>query len=225
MAFCTKCGAQNADGSAHCTTCGSPLAAGVAAPPPAAPPMAPLMAPPMAPPIAPPAAPQYAPPGAPAMYAPMPAAPAQPNFFAVMWKSLDLGAKIAGVGAIVAAIAFFLPLMGSGDYMANGIRLASGESGSGGDPAYWGRLLLSIVALGLLYFYYNNDLRTKIIVATAHCAIGSIWGFQILRVASGSDFARYMQFGWYALTLGLLAIAVGGFMSILDLTKRLTGVR
>jgi len=217
MAFCTKCGAQNAEGVGFCTTCGNALGA---APP------APTGAPPVAPQYAPPAAPpQYAPPGAPVMYQTAPVAPAQPNMMMLMWKSLDLGAKIAGVGALVAAIAFFLPLYGSSDIAYNGVRMASGEAGAGGDAAYWGRLLLSLVAIGLLYFYYNNDLRTKIIVAAAHCAIGSIWGLSILRIVTDSSTMKYVQFGGYLLTLGFLAVLVGGVMSILDLTSRLRGVR
>lgn len=208
MAFCTKCGAQNADGVGFCTTCGNPLAAAPAAPV-----------------ATPPAASQYAPPAAPVMYQAVPMAPAQPNLLVVMWNSLDLGAKIAGVGALVAAIGFFLPLVSYGDTSYNGFKYATMSANEGGDMAYWFRILLPLVALGLLYFYYNNDLRTKIIVATAHIAIGSIWGFQILRIVTGSDYLKYMQFGWYAHTLGLLAIAVGGAMSILDLTKRLRGVR
>jgi hypothetical protein len=159
------------------------------------------------------------------MYQAAPMAPAQPNFFVVLWNSLDLGAKIAGVGALVAAIAFFLPLYGTADLAYNGVRMASGEGGTGGDAAYWGRILLALVALGLLYFYYNNDLRTKIIVAAAHCAIGSIWGTSILRIVTDSSTMKYMQFGGYMLTLGFLAIAVGGVMSLLDLTSRLRGVR
>ena len=217
MAFCTKCGAQNADGVGFCTTCGNPLAVAPAAPA-AVPPAAPQYAPPVAPP-------QYAPPGAPVMYQAAPMAPVQPNFFVVMWKNLDLGAKIAGVGALVAAVGFFLPLVGYGDTTYNGFKYATSSAAEGGNMAYWFRILLPLVALGLLYFYYNNDLRTKIIVATAHIAIGSIWGFQILRIVTGSDYVKYMQFGWYAHTLGLLAIAVGGSMSIMDLTNRLPGVR
>jgi hypothetical protein len=34
-----------------------------------------------------------------------------------------------------------------------------------------------------------------------------------------------LQFGAWATNLGLIAVAVGGFMSIFNLTKRLAGVR
>jgi hypothetical protein len=166
------------------------------------------------------------------MYQAAPMAPAQPNMLMVMWNSLDLGAKIAGIGALVAAIAFFLPMAGTAPSQ-NGVDIANMSSGTYGGSlvlaglgtAFWFRLILSLVAVGLLYFYYNNDMRTKIIVAAAHISIGSMWGFQILRVAAGGSATSTYQFGWYLHTLGLLAIAVGGLMSLLSLTNRLRGVR
>lgn len=201
MAFCTKCGAQIGDDAAHCTSCGTATSAGAAAP---------IS-------VAPAAAPMYTPAAIPVV----PAAPVAPNFVAVLWANLDSGAKVAGVGAIVAVISFFLPLYEG----TNGVNMANGGEGGGGDAAWWLRFLLPLAALGLLYFYHNNDLRTKIIVAAAHCIIGSMWGFAIFRIAGGGDFTSGLQFGWYALHLGLLAIVIGGFMSVLDLTKRLVGVR
>jgi hypothetical protein len=202
MAFCTKCGAQNVEGAVHCSGCGAQIP-GVVAPPQTA--NAPAA----------PAAPQVT-------YAPaVPAVPVAPNFFAVLWASLDLGAKIAGVGAIVTVISFFLPIYEG----INGVNVANGMGGGDGDASWWFRFLLPLVALGLLYFYYNNDLRTKIIVAAGHCIIGSLWGFAIFRVALGGEYTASAQFGWYALHFGFLAIVIGGFMSILDLTRRLAGVR
>jgi hypothetical protein len=168
------------------------------------------------------AAPPFGTPAAPMMYQAAPVAPAQPGFLAVFWNSLDVGARIAGIGAIVAVFGFMFPLSGFGDGSWNGFKYAIS---SGGDMSYWFRFLLPLGVLALVYVSYNKDLRTKIMTATAQCAVGSIWGFQILRVVTGSDYARYLQFGWYAHTLGLLAIAVGGFMSIMDLTNRLRGVR
>jgi hypothetical protein len=203
MAFCTKCGSQNVEGAAHCSSCGTQMPAAAGAPHPVAAP-ATSAAPPMAPPMG------YA----------APVAPAAPNFFTVLWASLDVGAKIAGVGAIVVVISFFLPFYEG----VNGVNMANG-TGGGGDASWWFRFLLPLVALGLLYFYYNNDLRTKIIVATGHCIIGSMWGFAIFRIALGGQYTSGVQFGWYAMHFGFLAIVIGGFMSILDLTRRLAGVR
>lgn len=146
---------------------------------------------------------------------------AQPSFISTLWKSLDVGARIAGVGAIVAAIAFFLPMYP----VTNGVNMANGSGEGSGDIAWWFRLVLPLVALGLLYFDYNNDLRTKIIVGTTQCGIGAIWGLQVFRIMTGGEYTSGYQFGWYALHLGLLAIGVGGFVSVLDHTKRLAGVR
>lgn len=146
---------------------------------------------------------------------------AQPSFLAMLWRSLDLGARVAGIGAIVAAVAFFLPMIEG----VNGVNMANGSGEGGGDIAWWFRLILPLVALGLLYFDYNNDLRTKIIVGTAQCGIGAIWGLTVFRIMTGGEYTSGWQFGWYALHFGLLAICVGGFMSVLDHTKRLAGVR
>lgn len=188
MAFCTSCGSQNPEGAAHCTACGTAL---VAAPAQAA-----------------------ATPGVPG---PMAAAAVHtgPNALQQIVAGLDTGGKVAGVGGIVAAVAFFLPLWTD----SNGVNMASGN------VTWWFRLLLSLAAVGLLYFAYNNDLRTKIIVATAHVSIGSIWGFALLNVTRGAEYSDGVQFGWYFLHLGMLAIFVGGVMSILGYTKRLVGVR
>ena len=211
MAFCTKCGAQSTEGGAFCVTCGAPM---TATPAPAA---ASIPAPPAGPIPAPPAAPVPAPGPIPTAFAP----PATPSFLGALWAGLDLGAKVAGIGAAVAAISFFLPIYSG----VNGVNMANGSGTEGaGDASWWFRLLLSLVAIGILYFYYNTDLRTKIIVATAHVAIGSLWGFAIFRITTGGDFTSGLQFGWYSLHFALFAIVVGGFMSILDLTKRLRGV-
>jgi hypothetical protein len=138
----------------------------------------------------------------------------------ILWRSLDTGSRVAGIGAIVAVIAFFLPMY-YGEYGgSNGVNMASG------DPSWWFRLIFALVAVGLLYFAYNSDLRTKILIGTAQCAIGAIWGLQVFGILTGSNFtSQGPQFGWYALHLGLLAILVGGSMSVLDHTKQLAGVR
>jgi len=171
------------------------------------------------------AAPMSAPTGVPDQqtYSPVPQVPAKPNFMTTLWRSLDTGSRVAGVGAIVAVIAFFLPLYDGG---INGIDLANGAAGGSGDISWWFRLLFALVALGLLYFAYNSDLRKKILIGTAQCAIGAIWGLQVFGVLTGSAFtSQGQQFGWYALHLGLLAILVGGSMSVLDHTRQLAGVR
>ena len=62
-------------------------------------------------------------------------------------------------------------------------------------------------------------------MAAAQVSIGSLWGFALFNVARGGEFTDGMQFGWYFLHMGMLAIFVGGFMSILSDTKRLVGVR
>lgn len=206
MAFCTSCGSQNPDAAAHCTSCGAVMAA-----------VAPAQTASMGG-MVPPAAAAPAQPPAPRMVPPMAAAPAQPmapSFLQQLIASLDTGAKVAGVGGLVAAVAFFLPLYEN----VNGVDMAQG------DVSWWFRLLLALAAVGLLYFVYNNDLRTKIIVATAHVGIGAMWGFQLLHIMRGGEYTGSQQFGWYFLHLGLLAIFVGGVMSIMQDTKRLAGVR
>lgn len=146
-----------------------------------------------------------------------PQAPAQPGFIAVLWQSLDTGWRVAGIGAIVAAIAFFLPLYAGG---YNGVDLARV------DISWWFRLLLPLATLGLLGFTRDKDLRAKILVGTALCAVGAIWGFEVFGIFRGSEFtAQGQQFGWYAMDIGLLAILVGGFMSVFDHTTQLVGVR
>lgn len=189
MAFCSKCGAQNPDGVGACGACGAPMAAGAGTPPP----------PPMT-------------------YQAPPAAPAQPNMLLSMWNGLDMGGKVAGVGGLLAAVSFFLPLVGVSSFTGNGVDMAKGSA------AFWLVPLLGLAAVGLLYFAYNNDLRTKIIVAAVHCAIGTIFIMSFFGAGALGSLANW-QFGWYGLNFGLIAIAVGGFMSILELTKRLAGVR
>lgn len=211
MPFCPSCGVQNAEGAGFCTNCGKSMSAaatlGVPAP-----------APGTAAPIAP--APMPAPMSAPMAAAPRPyapAAPAQPNFLSTLWASIDTGARVAAIGGLVAAISFFLPIYEGGG--GNGVDMAQS------DAAWWFRLILALVAVGLLYFDYNNDLRTRVIVGTAQAAIGTIWGLQIFRIMTGGEFTSGLAFGWYFIHLGFLAIAVGGFMSVLHHTRRLVGVR
>lgn len=222
MAFCTKCGTEVGDGAAHCTGCGAPMGASV---PIAVAPAAVLPAAPQA--YAPPVAPQYAPPGSPVMYQQVPMAPAQPNMLVTMFKSLDMGEKVAGVGGLVAAICFFLPWSTGGTSLFDSpytggslveTQTRSGLALSSATSAYWLVLLLAVAAVGLLYFAYNNDLRTRIIVASAHCAIGV---YLLHRFFVG----EFNQIGWYGAAFGLIAVSVGGFMSIFDLTRRLGGMR
>lgn len=255
MAFCTECGAENLPEAAFCTSCGVPLsevpagpAASAASTAQTAAPQAPVAPNALAPQAAAPLEPSVsatAPvpqtetvaPQAPAPPAPQaqtvapqvfaapapqaqtfaPQAPAQPSFIGVLWSSLDTGSRVAGIGAIVAAIAFFLPLYAGG---FNGVDLAKA------DIAWWFRFLLPLAVVALLGFTYNRDLRTKILVGTALCAIGAMWGLQVFGVFKGSEFtAQGQEVGWYALHLGLLAILVGGFMSVLDHSRGLIGVR
>jgi len=237
MAFCTSCGTRNEDGAPQCVKCGAPMASAPASPAPpqayapaapaaAVPPQAPVTPVPPTPQKMPGAAMPPAPPqptGAPAYYPGQPpvygapVAPAQPNLLVLMWASLDLGARIAGIGAAVAVLSFFLPIYPG----ENGVNIAAGY-GSGLNMAWWMRLLLPLAAIGLLYFYYNRDLRTKILVATGHCIIGSLWGFALFGIVMGES---SWAFGWYLMHLGMLAIVVGGFISVYNLTQRLTGVR
>jgi hypothetical protein len=150
------------------------------------------------------------------MYQQAPMAPAQPSVLVTMFKSLDLGAKIAGIAGLVAAISFFLPWTKA----AYGVLAKNGMDMTKDSAVFWLILLLPLVATGLLYFAYNNDLRTKIIVAAAQISIGTFVVFDFLRggVSGG-------EIGAYGAQLGFIAIAVGGFISIFELTKRLAGVR
>jgi hypothetical protein len=221
MAFCTKCGRPNTDGALVCTSCGAPLRNPSSPPQVAGPPIPPAYgAPPSAPPTPPQPGPQAMPQAGASYYA-MPAAAPSPNVFSIFWQSLDLGARIAGIGGLVAAIAFFLPLYPD----ANGVNLANGAGDSSGDPAWWFRLVFALLAIALLYFVFNNDLRTKIIVGAAQCALGAAWGLAVFRIASGGDYTSGLQFGWYALHLSFMAILVGGFLSVLHYTSRLAGVK
>lgn len=146
-----------------------------------------------------------------------PQAPAQPGFIAELWQSLDTGSRVAGIGAIVAAVAFFLPVYAGG---YNGVDLARG------DISWWFRLLLPLATLGLMGFTRDKDLRTKILAGTALCAAGAIWGLEVFGIFRGSGFtAQGQQVGWYAMDIGLLAILVGGFMIVLEHTKQLVGMR
>jgi hypothetical protein len=154
-------------------------------------------------------------------------APAQPNMLLTMFNSLGLGEKIAGVGGLVAAICFFLPwstggmsLWDSGETGGSLVQTQSrsGLSITGGTPAYWLMFLFAVAAVGLLYFAYNNDLRTRIIVAAADCAMGA---YLLHRFLIG----EFNQLGWYGAAFGMIAISVGGFMTIFDLTKRLGTMR
>jgi hypothetical protein len=154
-------------------------------------------------------------------------APAQPNMLLTMFNSLGLGEKIAGVGALVAAVCYFLPWSTGGmslwdsDITGGSLVQTQSRSGlaqSGVTPAYWLVPLFCIAVIGLLYFAYNNDLRTRIIVAAADCAMGA---YLLHRFLIG----EFNQIGWYGAALGMIAISVGGFITIFDLTKRLGTMR
>lgn len=213
MAFCTKCGSQQADGTAHCTACGAPMGA-----PAVATPATPQYAPPAAPPYAaPPVTPQYAPP----MYQQAPMAPAQPNQAVQMFNSLDLGEKIAGVGGVVAAISFFLPWIQAAGLSFNGVDVASKGSAS-----IWIMFLLPLVGAGLVYFAMGKDLRSRILVAGAQCLIGGTMLMSLLGAGQLGSIGLGIgwTFGWYGVNFGVIAVGVGGFMTLLESTKRLAGV-
>jgi len=198
MPFCTKCGNENVEDAAFCTSCGAPLAdagiSGIPVPPP--------------------------PPSTPAGFfddysqSACPAATG-PSAFSLFWNKLDLGSRIAGIGASVAMLAFFLPAEAG----SNGIRLGAG------DAAWWFRFLLAAAVIGMIYFASNNDVRTKVLVATGVCAVGALWGLQVFRIVAGNWSTEGLQFGWYAMHLGYLAMLVGGFLSVREQVDYLVETR
>jgi len=134
-----------------------------------------------------------------------------------VWAGLDIGARVAGVGGLVALVGFFLPIYADS---GNGLSLAVG-----GDIEWWFRLCFAIAAVGLSIVGYNRDLRTKVINGAVQAAIATHWGLQVLRPMQGSYYRAYVDVGWYVVTLGFLGVLVGGFLSVLRGTRPLAGVK
>jgi len=100
--FCSKCGANVAQGSAFCPNCGAPIP--VAAPPAAATPAPP---PPPATPPPPPPAPQYAPPATPG-YAPPQPTVAYAGFW-LRFVAFIIDAIILGFAGTIITLPFMAP--------------------------------------------------------------------------------------------------------------------
>jgi hypothetical protein len=160
---------------------------------------------------------------------------------------LNRGATIAAIGGLVSAVGFFLPYMkvtGSSNPFA-ALAGASAYSGSSYGPVavdmsmstlanfaavLWLTPILMVLA-ALVRFAPPADLRRRILYAGLQMAAGFAAVTSVLAYLSMSSYftilSPYMslQIGAYAVTLGQLAVFVGGLVSLLDLTKAIPARR
>ncbi|MDZ4178673.1 MAG: zinc ribbon domain-containing protein [Coriobacteriia bacterium] len=144
--------------------------------------------------------------------APRPVLPARQSIVSVAWNAFDGGLKTVAVGSVGALAGFFLPIFES----YNGVDMAQE------DFTWWLRLAVPVATLALLYIVAMKDsTRIHLQVTGACIALGSVWGFQLLNVLRGSAALYDPGAGWYVLHSGLIAIALGGFVSLSLLARSL----
>lgn len=207
--LCTSCGKGNAAAVSFCEFCGVNLRAPV----PAGVPMAVVASP-----------------------APDPAAAAAVIAEAgkSLFRSLTLGEKFAGIGAVAAMIGFFLPFLSSPDL---GELSAMLGGRLGGAP---GRASLSLLDIGKLwgavYFIFLAGLGSALLFWFARSAAASrklvMNGFQIMigsllgpMLLVSLFFVPLVQsvagLGFWLTALGFCAIATGGLIAIAQVSKSL----
>ena len=178
-------------------------------------------------------------------------APARPSVLPAGYVNLDRGATIAMIGGLVAAVGFFLPLMkinpagyGSLGSLA-GLGSSYGSYGSSYASAgvdvsmatasnflavMWLTPILMVLA-ALVRFARTADVRRRILFAGFQMAAGFSAVVTVLAYASMSSYftvlapVMSLQIGAYAMTLGQLAVFIGGLVSMLDLTKTIPAGR
>lgn len=142
--------------------------------------------------------------------------------------SLSTGDRVVGAGGVFAIISFFLPWAsgrspwsGQSDFIT-GVGIASQATG-------WVVLepLIAATAVALVFLARQSSRQAKIQVAGWQILLGTIYAFLGLAglfVASqvtgalGLGGSVGLSVGWWGFTVGHLAIIVGAFVSLRDLT-------
>jgi hypothetical protein len=175
------------------------------------------------------------------------AAPAHPGYQlsreqlgGMIWKTLTLGERFIALGAAAALVGFFLPwgsvpnvnglagLFAAGGGVPNlgGMPNLGTSNYSGFDIARtWGGIyfvFLGAGAAGILFYLSGKSPAPKRLVLNAfQVLIGSLAGPQMLLVVLFTPMAQqFAGLGWWMTCLGYCAIAGGGMISIIELSKR-----
>lgn len=198
--ICPACGKANIDASAFCEQCGTRLQAqpainpGTATPGPA--PTAPFGFP---------GPPAVAPPGA------------SSGQVGAVIANMSLGEKIAGAGAVAAAVGFFLPWITVAGAQASysGFDLAKSSTAT-----YL--ILLNVIAAGVLCYLSSQAAPGKKLLYAGYLVfMGAICGPSIvLSLLLVSQLSSIAGFGLWLVGLGYFAIAEGGLIIIRNFSKR-----
>jgi hypothetical protein len=210
--FCPACGKENPDATAFCMSCGTQLAAPTGA-------MATATGPAV---TASPAA--------------APSASANAGAMAVSFLSaLSLPEKIAGAGALVAIIGFFLPFIaipGLGDLAA--LAMQQDPTSAASIPssslsllglgkfagAVYFILIGALASAGVLWLARNAPYPRRMLLNGVQIMIGSMIGpGALLALLFASTVRSVAGVGFWVVGLGYSAIAVGGLMTIAQLSK------
>lgn len=198
--ICPACGKTNIDASAFCEQCGTRLQA------------QPATGPGTAAPIPPPTPPP-----------PFPASPVPPptgvssGQVGALIANMSLGEKIAGGGAVAAAIGFFLPWITVAGAQAsyNGFDLAKSSTAT-----YL--ILLNVIAAGVLCYLSSQAAPGKKLLYAGYLVfMGAICGpLIVLSLLLVSQLSSIAGFGLWLVGLGYFAIAEGGLLIIRNFSKR-----
>lgn len=215
---CSACGSALSDESVFCEFCGVDLR------------RSPVVA---SPPVAIPT------PGSPAMARTAvvqprnaPSAAALAELGGILLKSLSLGEKFAGAGALAATLGFFLPWISGPDLRSLG-NLSALASGAGmGTTSYsgfdvtkiWGGVYLILAAAitsGVLFFISSKAaFSRKLRISGFQVMIGSLIGPAIIVTLLFIPFMQSVAgLGLWLLGLGFCSITAGGLVTISQLGK------
>jgi hypothetical protein len=201
---CPACGKENAPGTAFCTFCGVSMSNAAPAAAPAVPAARPVQT---------------------------SAAAAGQNAMSFL-SALSLPEKIAGAGAVVALIGFFLPFIaipGLGDLAA-----MSMPDPTGGMPssslslmgltkfagAVYFILLGALASAAIVYLARNAAYARKMLLSGIQVMIGSMVGpGTLLALVFASTVRSVAGVGFWVVSLGYCCIVAGGLMTIAQLAK------
>jgi len=149
-------------------------------------------------------------------------------------SSLSLPEKIAGAGAVVALIGFFLPFIsipGLGDLAAMTMPDPTGGSGVPSSTlslmglakfagAVWFIFLGAIASAAIVYLARNAAYPRKMLFSGIQVMIGSMIGpGTLLALLFASTVRSVAGFGFWIVSLAYCSIVAGGLMTIAQLSK------
>jgi hypothetical protein len=205
---CTACGKANVDGAAFCENCGTRLQAQPAAVPGTAAP-------------GPAASTPGVPPATPFNYPVPPVAMHHPGVstgqMGTVIAAMSIGEKVAGGGAVAAALGFFLPWI---SVAATRTSLNGMDLGKSSGATYF--ILLNVIAAGVLcYLSSQAPPAKKLLYAGYLVFLGAICGpATLLSLIFVSQLSSVAGFGLWLVGLGYCAIAEGGLLTIRSFSKR-----